>query len=179
MTRHRTLLAASAAAAVAAGLVLWLGPPIGAAPSLTDTTVYACRTKTLGLNQVRFDTPAPCATGQRPVQWQGQVGPVVGGTPNPMPTTTVTPTPTPTPTPTSPPGAWNCTATGFGAGCDYEYPKISLPDRVGPGNGSSVYTTHVNTDCWANPSCDSKLEANSPGDWQVTTTEPAGNTSVR
>src|SRR5262245_30311787 len=166
VTRHRTLLAASAAAAVAAGIVLWLGPPLSAAPSLTDTTVYACRTKTVGLNQVRFDTPAPCASGQRPVQWQGQVGRVVGGSPSPMPTTT-----TATPTPTSPPGAWNCTATGFGAGCDYEYPKINT--------GSSVYTTHINTDCWANPSCDSKLEANSPGDWQVTTTEPAGNTSVR
>lgn len=85
---------------------------------------------------------------------------------------------TPTPAPSS--NAWSCTVTGPDTGC---------PDKPGP-NGetayvyprlpaSNGYTTYINNDCWADPQCQQTLEANDPGDWQVTAREPAGNTSVK
>jgi hypothetical protein len=60
---------------------------------------------------------------------------------------------------------------GYGATCGaYAYAGIV---------NSNGYNTYVGVDCWANPQCTSKLEANSPGDWQVTTRETTGNTGVR
>lgn len=97
------------------------------------------------------------------------------------PPTTVSPTPDPTTPPSTPPtqSAWSCVvekAEG-NKGCPdslstsgYVYPR--LPNSNG-------YTTYVEKDCWGNPQCQYKLEANNPGDWQVTANEPAGNTGVR
>jgi len=73
----------------------------------------------------------------------------------------------PAPTPTQ----WSCTEAGYGAMCGpYSYSGIT---------NSNGYNTYVGVDCWANPQCTSTLEANNPGEWQVTTREPAGNTGVR
>jgi hypothetical protein len=50
-------------------------------------------------------------------------------------------------------------------------------DYVGITN-SNGYNTYTSTDCWGHPGCGYLLESNNPGDWQVTATEPAGNTAV-
>lgn len=96
--------------------------------------------------------------------------------PTPSPSTPPATTPPVTPTP---PAAWSCVRTRAdgNVGCPtggstsgYVYPR--LPNSNG-------YTTYVEKDCWGNPQCQYKLEANNPGDWQVTANEPAGNTGVR
>lgn len=140
-----------------------------------ESTIYACRTTTGTLNQVRFDHAPTCAVGQRPVQWLGVVGSKVGSTPSPTPTAS----PTPTPTPTATPASWTCVRSRAdgNVGCPESgstpgYISSKLPNSNG-------YTTYVNKDCWGNPECQYLLEANSPSDWQVTANEPAGNTGVR
>lgn len=52
----------------------------------------------------------------------------------------------------------------------YSYPLIT---------NSNGYDTYVGNNCWADPSCAQAVSANSPGDWQVVSAEPAGNTGVR
>ena len=106
------------------------------------------------------------------------VAPTPNPTPTPSPTPTPTPTVSPTPTPT-PPTGWSCVVekSEGNTGCPdnlstpgYVYPK--LPNSNG-------YTTYVEKDCWGHPECQYKLEANNPGDWQVTAVEPAGETGVQ
>jgi hypothetical protein len=95
-------------------------------------------------------------------------------TPTPTPTTT-TPTPTPTtttPAPTTtPPSGWSCTTSDPSGNCGaYDYAGIT---------NSNGYNTYVSNNCWADPSCKQTVSANSPGDWQVSSTEPTGNTAVK
>ena len=44
---------------------------------------------------------------------------------------------------------------------------------------SNGFDTYANNNCWGDPSCKQTIRANSPGDWQVTAQEPAGNTGVK
>ena len=44
---------------------------------------------------------------------------------------------------------------------------------------SNGYNTYVANNCWADPSCAQTITVTSPGNWQVTSTEPAGNSSVK
>jgi hypothetical protein len=80
----------------------------------------------------------------------------------------VTPTGTQTSTPS---GTWNCVTSSPSGVCGaYDYSKIT---------NSNGYNTYVENNCWADPSCKQTVSANNPGDWQVVSTEPAGNTGVR
>jgi hypothetical protein len=102
-----------------------------------------------------------------------------GTCPNGFPVSVLTapspsPTPTPTPTPTATATAFSCvTSSPTGAcpsGKDYQdSPNIIM---------SNGFNTYAANNCWADPSCKQTLRANSPSDWQVTSTEPAGNGSV-
>jgi hypothetical protein len=53
------------------------------------------------------------------------------------------------------------------------------PYRYAGDTNSNGHNTHVANNCWADPSCAQTLAVTNPGDWQVTSTEPAGNGSVR
>jgi Glycosyl hydrolase family 12 len=61
----------------------------------------------------------------------------------------------------------------------------SSPDgNCGPYSYSGIvssngYDTYVGNNCWADPSCKQTVTAHDPGDWSVTSTEPAGNTGVK
>jgi hypothetical protein len=88
---------------------------------------------------------------------------------NPHPMRCRTPSPTPTETTTPPPSTWECVLVGDVDCGPYDYPKIT---------NSNGYNTYTSTDCWGHPGCGYLLESNSPGDWQVTATEPLGNTAV-
>jgi hypothetical protein len=44
---------------------------------------------------------------------------------------------------------------------------------------SNGYNTYVGNNCWADPSCVQTITVTNPGRWRVTSTEPAGNGSVR
>jgi len=71
----------------------------------------------------------------------------------------------------TPSATWSCTGQGYGTVCGpYSYSGIT---------NSNGYNTYLGVDCWANPQCASKLQADNPGRWQVTTREAAGNTGVR
>lgn len=70
---------------------------------------------------------------------------------------------------------YSCTVTGANTSCpvngDYhDYPGLIM---------SNGYNEYVANNCWADPSCNQTLSANSGTDWQVTANEPAGNGSVR
>jgi hypothetical protein len=43
---------------------------------------------------------------------------------------------------------------------------------------SNGYNTYVGNNCWADPSCNQTVSANSPASWQVVASEPRGNTAV-
>lgn len=44
---------------------------------------------------------------------------------------------------------------------------------------SNGYNTYVGNNCWADPRCQQKVIAHSPGHWSVSAREPAGNESVK
>lgn len=170
--RARTALAAFAAIMLlAAALTAALASRGGAD---TSATVYSCLSNGQ-LNRVSLDTPRPCSSSATPIAWAGQrVAPSPSPT-SPSPTGT---SPSPSPTTTSASPSPTGTATGFscvtsspsGVCGAYDYPGIT---------NSNGYNTYVANNCWADPSCAQTLSANSPGDWQVASNEPAGNTSVR
>ncbi len=100
-----------------------------------------------------------------------------GGRPSPSPTgtsTALSPSPTSTslalsPSPTS--TVWTCVTSSPTGTCGYYTNKSAITMSAG--------NSYAANNCWADPSCAQTLRANSPGDWQVTSTEPAGNTSVK
>jgi hypothetical protein len=76
----------------------------------------------------------------------------------------------PTTAPASATGA-QCVASSRSGNCGpYLYPADT---------NSNGHNTHVANNCWADPSCVQTITVTNPGNWQVTSTEPAGNTSVR
>lgn len=87
----------------------------------------------------------------------------------PTTTTTTTTSSSSSSTTTEPPGSWSCVQVGDVDCGPYAYAKIT---------NSNGYNTYTSTDCWGHPGCGYKLESNNPGDFQVTATEPAGNTAV-
>lgn len=79
--------------------------------------------------------------------------------------------------PTSPPSS-----TGTAWVCVTSSPTGTCPgsgDYATGSTNSNGYNTYLANNCWADPSCQQTLSANSPGDWQVTANEPAGNGSVK
>jgi hypothetical protein len=99
-----------------------------------------------------------------------------GGTPSPSPAGT-SPALSPSPTGTSPARSPSPTATAWA--CVTSSPKGTCGDYTTGSTNSNGYNTYAANNCWADPSCTQTLSANNPQDWQVTSTEPAGNTSVR
>lgn len=117
-------------------------------------------------------TPKPCWDKPHPPPWCVSPSPTpTETTPSPTPTEP-SPTPTePSPTPTTtPPSGFSCVLTGDVDCGPYAYDKIV---------NSNGYNTYTSTDCWGHPGCGYLLESNSPGDWQVTATEPNGETGVQ
>ena len=53
------------------------------------------------------------------------------------------------------------------------------PYRYAADINSNGHNTYVGNNCWADPSCVQTITVASPGRWQVTATQPAGNGSVR
>ena len=53
--------------------------------------------------------------------------------------------------------------------------RHSSRNKISNSNG---YNTYVGNNCWADPQCKQTVRANNPGNWQVTSTEPAGNGAV-
>jgi hypothetical protein len=101
-----------------------------------------------------------------------------GSCPNGFPVSILTaqsPTPIPTPTPSQTSAAFSCVTSlptgNCPAGSDYKDKS-----NIVMSNG---FNTYVANNCWADPSCKQTLSANSPQDWQVVSTEPSGNGSVR
>ena len=88
--------------------------------------------------------------------------------------------PSPSPTGTSPPLSPSPTSTAWA--CVTSSPTGTCPRGGAYAAGSTnsnKYNTYVANNCWADPSCQQTLSANSVGDWQVTANEPAGNGSVK
>jgi hypothetical protein len=184
-------VSAVVAAAVVPALTAKPTNPAGA-DTLASTTFYACLTSRHTLTRVSVTTPSTCPAGTVPVQWQGQAGqPVPSPSTQPTSTTAVPSSPsatqpssthpTSTSAPPSPPattssasqpptGAACVTSAGNGNCGPYRYPLIS---------NSNGFNTYVGNNCWADPGCKQTVSANSPGDWQVVSTEPAGNTGVK
>lgn len=87
------------------------------------------------------------------------------------------PSPAPTPTPTGTGRTWSCTVTGPDVSCPtagngnyHDYPAITM---------SNGWGTYVADNCLDDGACPHQvLQANAADDWQVTATEPAGDTSV-
>jgi hypothetical protein len=69
--------------------------------------------------------------------------------------------------------AWACVTSKPTGTC----PGTS--DYTNGSTNSNGYNTYLANNCWADPSCEQILSANSFGDWQVSADEPAGNGSVR
>jgi len=69
--------------------------------------------------------------------------------------------------------AWACVTSKPTGTC----PGTS--DYTTGSTNSNGYNTYLANNCWADPSCQQVLSANSPSDWQVSADEPAGNGSVK
>lgn len=81
------------------------------------------------------------------------------------------PTPPPSASPPTPPSTWSCVTASPTGNCGaYSYSQIT---------NSNGYNTYISNNCWADPACKQTVSANSPGEWQVVSTEPAGNTAVK
>ena len=100
-----------------------------------------------------------------------------GGRPSPGPAGT-SPALSSSPAGTSPPSssrptdtAWACVTSSPKGTCGYYTTASTITMSAG--------NTYAANNCWGDPSCGQTLRSNSAGDWQVTSTEPAGNTSVR
>jgi hypothetical protein len=80
------------------------------------------------------------------------------------------------PTSTSPTSA---APTGTVWACVTSSPNGTCGDYNTGSTNSNGYNSYVANNCWADPTCQQTLSANSFGDWQVTANEPAGNGSVK
>jgi len=102
-----------------------------------------------------------------------------GGGPSPSPTGTSM-TPSPSPKSTSPTSSLGPTSTAWA--CVTSSPAGTCPRHGAYATGSTNSNsdnTYLGNNCWADPTCQQTLSANSLGDWQVTANEPAGNGSVK
>ena len=75
--------------------------------------------------------------------------------------------------PSSADGAWACVTSNPTGTC----PRTG--DYAAGSVNSNGYNTYIANNCWADPTCQQTLSANSFGHWQVTANEPAGNGSVK
>ncbi len=169
LSRARTVFAATGAgAAVVAAVafpVLSSAPAASTAPAnVTGTTIYACVTSQHKFTQVSTGTPPRCPSGATLVWWPGQVG--TQSSPSPAPTTP-TPTPTrPSPTPHSPsPSPAPPTSTAW-AWCS--------PDT----NGFHQFGSLALLNGEWNSTLPQTICGNSGSDWQVTSTQLAGQTGI-
>jgi hypothetical protein len=104
---------------------------------------------------------AACGASSKPSnQITGSVSPGPAGT-----------SPTAAPSPAS--TAWACVTSKPTGTC-----PGGTDDYTAGSTNSNGYNTYLANNCWADPSCQQILSANSFGDWQVTANEPAGNGSV-
>ena len=70
--------------------------------------------------------------------------------------------------------------SGTGAPCVTSSPSGNCgPYLYAADTNSNGYNTYVGNNCWADPSCAQTITVTNPGKWQVTSTEPAGNGSVK
>jgi hypothetical protein len=70
--------------------------------------------------------------------------------------------------------------SGPGTPCVTSSPSGNCGPYVYAGNtNSNGYNTYVGNNCWADPSCAQTITVTNPGNWQVTSIQPAGNGSVR
>src|SRR5262249_31683665 len=80
--------------------------------------------------------------------------------------------PSPPPPSTSsppPPGGTACVTSEPSGNCGpYHYAGIT---------NSNGFNTYVANNCWADPSCHQTVTAHDPGNWSLSTHEPAGNTA--
>ena len=192
----RVSLAAVPKCPATSARVHWAGQSGPAGASARDGTVYACLASGK-LTRVSLAAVPKCPATSARLHWAGQSGPA----PSPSPvlraspsssttsssttsssTTSPTLTPTsPTPSPTTPaPSSSTPSPTGTGWACVTSSPTGNCPDYTDPQHitMSNGYNTYVANNCWADPSCRQTVSANSPQDWQVVSTEPAGNGSV-
>jgi hypothetical protein len=164
---RKTWLAIPAAACLAAGLAV----SAAAGTAGTAGTIYACVTSTRTLSRVQVSGPPSCPAGAYPVSWAATVP---GPSPSPSPTAT-SPSPTPADTSTSPSPSPTGTAAGFSCvtsaahGQCGPYPSYAQVT----GNTSPPY---VDNDLWGPVAGETQsISANSPGDWQVVNSTPAGH----
>jgi hypothetical protein len=108
--------------------------------------------------------------------------------PTGVPTSAGTPSTSAPTAPTSVPTSAGTTPTATagpvsaGWACVTSKPTGSCPgtsDYTTGSTNSNGYNTYIANNCWADPSCQQTLSANSFGDWQVSANEPAGNGSVK
>jgi hypothetical protein len=161
------LAATGAAAAVAFAVAV---PVLSSAPAASITppnvrgsTIYACATEHHKFTQVSIGAPPRCRSGATVVWWTGQAG--ARSSPTPAPTTAprtsahpspASPSPSPSTAPTTAHWAFcSSAANGFG--------------QFGP--------LALFADEW-NSTLPQTLCGNSGSDWQVTSTQPAGQTGI-
>ena len=187
----RVSLAAVPKCPATSARVHWAGQSGPAGASARDGTVYACLASGKLIRVSLAAVPKCPATSAR-VHWAGQSGtapspsPVLSASPSSSTTSSSTTSPTltptsPTPSPTTPaPSSSTPSPTGTGWACVTSSPTGNCPDYTDPQHitMSNGYNTYVANNCWADPSCRQTVSANSPQDWQVVSTEPAGNGSV-
>ena len=187
----RVSLAAVPKCPATSARVHWAGQSGPAGASARDGTVYACLASGK-LTRVSLAAVPKCPATSARVHWAGQSGtapspsPVLSASPSSSTTSSSTTSPTltptsPTPSPTTPaPSSSTPSPTGTGWACVTSSPTGNCPDYTDPQHitMSNGYNTYVANNCWADPSCRQTVSANSPQDWQVVSTEPAGNGSV-
>ena len=187
----RVSLAAVPKCPATSARVHWAGQSGPAGASARDGTVYACLASG-NLTRVSLAAVPKCPATSARVHWAGQSGtapspsPVLSASPSSSTTSSSTTSPTltptsPTPSPTTPaPSSSTPSPTGTGWACVTSSPTGNCPDYTDPQHitMSNGYNTYVANNCWADPSCRQTVSANSPQDWQVVSTEPAGNGSV-
>jgi hypothetical protein len=121
-------------------------------------------------------TAAPSSAGTSPTAAPSSAGTSPTAAPSSADTS---PTAAPSSADTSPTTAPSPVSTGWA--CVTSEPTGTCPganDYTAGSTNSNGYNTYLANNCWADPSCKQTLSANSFGNWQVSSTEPAGNGSV-
>ena len=142
------------------------------------TTVYACLASGR-LTHVSMTSPK-CPAKSVPVQWSVRSGPAVSANPQPSGTASSSPSPSSaqgtnsspasassSPASTAPASTGTCTTSAAQGHCAFPgYAQVT-------GNSDDPY---VDQDMWAAvPGQTQALSANSPGDWKVVSSTPAGH----
>ena len=183
MRRWAPLAAAAVVLAVAVAV-----PALGTLAPGGSGTVYACVSSNHQFTHVSVASPLACPS-QQPVSW-----PVTGGgSPSPSPSAT-SPAPSPSPSATSASPSPSPTATGTGAwACTTSDPQgrcgtawdpsgpawCGYPGITGVQGGTNGGCPYTDQNEWSPISGETQtLNANGPGDWQIVSNTPAGNTSV-